>query len=170
MTKDDIRQRGLDSRHCAQLIERVSREFKLERRPFCAGFFAFSTDQIGPTVLDDLKTLTDRYGCISKFGDQLILNFYFYGHWQKLNPTFNVLVRQTNYHDAYERLSATETRWGGVNNLHPYILHIFDPKPWSPESSFYLEWYSNLLRADNVLPGEPPAVDPTSLDLSLIHI
>jgi LPS sulfotransferase NodH/lipopolysaccharide biosynthesis glycosyltransferase len=146
--EEDISCRGLDLRQVAELKELASQRYRLANRPFCAGFFVFSTDIIEDDTREKLVAMTDQYEMVSKFGDQLALNFYFYGRWQKLNPTFNVLVRQKSVVGFLDNLYEVETRWGKVEKLNPYILHIFDPKPWSAESGFHLEWLSFLHRAE----------------------
>lgn len=147
---DDIAERGLDPETCKAEIAEVKRRYQLARRPFCAGFFVFSTDIIHDRMLQDLKEMTDRHQTISKFGDQLAMNFYFYDRWQKLTPTYNVLVRQKNYKDLFEHFVNVETRWGAVQDVSAYILHIFDPKPWDPSSGFHLEWLANLRKAEKM--------------------
>ena len=52
-----------------------------------------------------------------------------------------------------------ETRWGNVQDVNSYVLHVFDPKPWHPSSGFYLEWLSNLHKAQRMHIGDPPSID-----------
>ena len=74
----DIIQRRVDRQMCQRLIAEATQTYQLSRRPFCAGFFIFSTDIIQENTFSDLLTMTDRYDMICKYSEQTILNFYFH--------------------------------------------------------------------------------------------
>lgn len=105
----DIRERGLDPVECREVIGKAERLYEMSRRPFCAGFFAFSTDIITNDMFDDLKKKMDEYEVISKHGDQLSMNFFFYDRWKALSHTFNVLVTQGETGGSYR--TGAHTRW-----------------------------------------------------------
>jgi len=160
---DDIHERELNRNECWTMIDKAKKRYRLSKRPFCAGFFAFSTDIIAEEMFEALKRKMDEYHMISKFGDQLSFNFFFYDQWNKLKPTYNVLVRQEIDTDPYgEELNAS-TRWGLVKDVTGYILHIFNPKPWDVDSDFYLEWRSNLKKSEHMDLGSIQKLDPERL-------
>lgn len=145
---NEIAQRNLDRQRCRELIQKVEERYDLSRRPFCAGFLAFSTDIITDDMFSELKEAMDEYHMISKHGDQLSCNLYFYDVWKKLSPTFNVLVSQMT--PAHTLNAPPHTRWGVAEDLNVYVLHIFNPKPWEERSAYYWEWLMNLQRADQI--------------------
>jgi len=144
----DIQDRGLDPAKCREVIRKAERHYEMSRRPFCAGFFAFSTDIITDDMFDDLKRMMDEYQVVSKHGDQLSMNFFFYDRWKALSHTFNVLVAQGKTGASYR--TGAHTRWGLAEDLSVYVLHIFNPKPWNQQSDYYWEWLVNLKRADQI--------------------
>ncbi len=146
----DIDMRGLDREECGEVIQEVEQRYEMSRRPFCAGFFAFSTDIITDSMFGELKKTMDRYHMISKYGDQLSFNLFLYDQWKKLSPTFNVLVTQETSDDSTGHGFEAHTRWGVAEDVNAYLFHIFNPKPWNENSSFYWEWLMNLKRADQI--------------------
>lgn len=148
VSDEEIDQRALDRQECREVIQRVEQLYEISRRPFCAGFLAFSTDIITENMFAELKETMDGYHMISKHGDQLSFNLYFYDMWRKLNPTFNVLVSQVAPTHSYD--IPAHTRWGVAEDLNAYVLHIFNPKPWDERSSYYWEWLMNLKRAHDI--------------------
>jgi len=147
---NDVQKRNLDKNNCEKIIAAAKRQYKLSNRPFCAGFFAFSTDIIEQNTFEELNQTIEKYHCISKFGDQLSLNFFFYDKWTKLAPTFNILVGQVFFKHPFKNNYEATTRWGIVDDLDAYILHVFNPKPWNSTSTFYQEWLSNLKRSEKI--------------------
>jgi len=164
VNEDDIHERELDRDKCEEMITKISKRYRLSRRPFCAGFLAFSTEIIKDNMFEELKNTMDEYHAISKFGDQLTFNFHFYNQWRKLRPTFNILVRQEFAQNPCEGHLSASTRWGIVKDVDGYILHIFNPKPWDARSDFYLEWLSNLKRSEHIDLSEIPSADPKRLE------
>jgi len=146
VSEKDILERGLDPAECREIIGKIEKQYDVSRRPFCAGFLAFSTDIITDTLYDELIQTIGEYEMISKYGDQLSMNLFFYSQWKKLRPSFNVLVAQQKIDDSYR--TGAHTRWGIAEDINPYVLHIFNPKPWNKESDYYWEWLLNLKRAD----------------------
>lgn len=142
----DIKERGLVPEKCREVIRRLEQRYEVSRRPFCAGFFAFSTDIITDNMFTKLKETMDEYRMVSKYGDQLSLNLFFYEGWKKLSHTYNVLVAQEAFGDSYS--SGAHTRWGVAEDVNAYVLHMFNPKPWVKQSDYHWEWLVNLKRAD----------------------
>jgi lipopolysaccharide biosynthesis glycosyltransferase len=155
----DIMERRLDGELCNNKINKLAQDYKISRRPFCAGFFAFSTDIISEGIFEDLKETMDNYHLVSRYGDQLSMNLYFYSKWNRLHPTFNLLIRQDPGKTPFFRPFRATTRWGLFKNMDGYVLHIFNPKPWDPISTFYLEWLANLKRAENLNVSRIPVAD-----------
>jgi len=149
LNDEEIEERGLSRVKYSEVTERVRQRYEIQRRPFfCAGLMAFSTDIITENMFAELKKTMDDCHIISKYGDQLAFNLYFYNKWKKLSHTYNVLVRQDTSEDSYR--AEAYTRWGIAENVNAYMLHVFDPKPWDERSSYHGEWLMNLKKADQI--------------------
>ncbi len=121
-------------------IELVSR-FDLKEISFNAGVLVFSSDVIEKNTFEMLQPLTLRYSEINKYGDQAILNLYFYRRYNLLASRYNHFVP-----GAFSMENIT-------NDIDATILHFagFAVKPWRKESPFYEEWSENLKRADEII-------------------
>jgi len=117
----------------------LRKNYDLRENAFCAGVFAFNTDIIEKGTFDGMKRLAKKYSGILRFGDQSVLNLYFYKRWQRLPGAFGVLA---NY--AGKDLKLRE-------DVDGIILHFAGPrKPWDKNSGYYREWKGNLDRADRI--------------------
>ena len=140
--------RRIDAARYRSLVGELAR-YDLMSRPFCAGFFAFSTDVIRPQTFTALKETLERYEPISRYGDQLAFNLFFHRHWNALPAVYNVQVRPGR---NQWRLAPSQ-----IDGL--VVHHSSRAKPWQTRGAFYPEWRMNLELADRIdVTSTPPAV------------
>ncbi len=121
----------------------LERKFRLNAKFFNAGVMAFSTDIIKEDSFSKLKELFLEYKQFSKFGEQLILNVYFYKKWKKLPLVYNLWPYYLNfYYDLKLRtIQAIIFHFIGIDDKKEF-------RPWDPFNPFYPEWKSNLEKAE----------------------
>ncbi len=118
-------------------------KYDLNKPSFNPGVMAFSTNIIKDETFTELKSLFKKYKAISKYGEEFIINVYFYKKWKKLPLIYNLWP---HYLDFYYNIKP--------RNVQAVILHfagIDDKKelrPWDPFNPFYPEWKSNLEKAE----------------------
>jgi len=105
---------------------------------FNSGVMSFNTDIIGPGTFGELNDLFKKYISESKFGEQLVLNLYFYKKWKKLPAVYNFFI---NYYGNKTQKKA-----------HSIIIHFARhndiPLLGDADNSYYQEWKTNLERAE----------------------
>jgi hypothetical protein len=116
-----------------RLNKEIERRYGMRRRSFCAGVFAFNTRIIDGQLFAKLKSLSDRYEGITRFGDQLAFNLCFYRRWRRLPAVYNVYADGGN------------NQWAlPVEKTHGIIDHYTTfRKPWIAHDHYYLAWKKN---------------------------
>jgi lipopolysaccharide biosynthesis glycosyltransferase len=110
---------------------------------FNTGFFAFNTAIIKDDTQAGLKLLLDRYLDLSRFGEQLAVNLFFYKKWRQLPMEFNLLATYLNI----KRHVPKKTLDGVV--LHfPRFGEETGTRCWDKENAYFDEWRNNLERAE----------------------
>lgn len=121
----------------------LKRLFDLYSTPFNSGVMVFSTSVIHPFTFLFMRMFLWLYIDIGRFGEQCILNLYFYKSWSNLPEFFNTFPRYT--HDTYQI---------EYKDIDPAILHFADEgvenKPWNKQNPYYKEWKKNLFISDRV--------------------
>ena len=125
-----------------ETFTRLEHSFDLHRLSFNTGVMAFSTDIIKNDTYERLYETFRTYHTVCIFGDQPILNLFFYTTWKKLHVSYNFFTASLDdRHDG----QGVECAVGAT------ILHSCSHKKlWLPESIFYDEWKSNLEKADQI--------------------
>lgn len=125
----------------SRLFNLLENKFDLTADSFNTGVMVIPTKSIQPNTLFELKRLFNKYKNIAATGDQTILNLFFYKKWKKLSYIYNSSVHSLPYYYRFE-----------ADKMKTAILHFLgnNVKPWNIKSKFYLEWTSNLKRAQNI--------------------
>ena len=116
-------------------------KYDLRGPAFNSGVFIFDTDIIEGNTFKNILSFYEKYKTVSEFGDESILNLFFYKKWRLLPMIYN----STPHH--------MEKYYGiNKNRLLAIIIHFVcaKVKPWNPQSSYYEEWSYNLERADKI--------------------
>ncbi|HOY31114.1 MAG TPA: glycosyltransferase [Bacteroidales bacterium] len=106
---------------------------------FNSGVISFNTDIITPDTFSELLHLlkiTSEY----KYGEQPVLNLYFYEKWEELPSVYNVVV---NYHGTktQKKIKSIILHFAACHGEVRYSL-------WDPKNHYYNEWKTNLEKAD----------------------
>ena len=116
------------------LVEKMKETFNLDARAFNAGVFSFDSKIIRINTLKNIKLLFQKYGKLSVFGDQLILNLFFYQNCTSLPLIYNAHVNHLSF---WFKISAED--------FLGHVLHFAGSnKPWHKESPFHDEWNDNF--------------------------
>ncbi len=122
------------------LYTETTRRFDFAKLSFNAGIFAFGTEIINDNTEKELNTLIPRYLPINKYGDQTIMNLYFYNKWNRLDDTFNRFYPgKILPQDKPEDISEAIIHFAGLAR-----------KPWEGGSLFYKMWLANLDRSEHL--------------------
>jgi hypothetical protein len=132
------------SKNNKKLYKKIKKKYNLRRRTFNTGVIAFSSDIIRDNSFDKLNKLFIKYGEMSRFGEEGIINLFFYKKWKKLPQVYNFW----NYAMPY-LCNLDPKRMGGII-LHFVSCKDTGKKPWNPENFFYEEWKNNLEKADYI--------------------
>jgi lipopolysaccharide biosynthesis glycosyltransferase len=145
-----LHSRGYLKRNASELIP--SRESLLQKYDggavaFNVGMMSFTTDAIDEEFFDELLDLFRRYGGVSPFVEQLILNLAFYEKWNELPVVFN------NFHCFQFPLFRFRPR-----PAPGLVNHFIFGKPWAAKLPYWSErWRENLAAADTAFDEPPPA-------------
>jgi lipopolysaccharide biosynthesis glycosyltransferase len=90
--------------------------------------------------LSDILELFYKYRDICFFGEEAVLNLFFYKKWNKLSKLYN-FVPWHMYHYYSIR---------DFNFPAPIIHWVCSEKPWEEKHPNYLEWKNNLAKADQI--------------------
>jgi lipopolysaccharide biosynthesis glycosyltransferase len=124
-----------------QKFTELTTAYNLRAPAFNSGVMAFSTDIIEEDSFDKLYKLFQKYhkNC-NLYGEQPIINLFFYKKWKKLNYTYNLFV--PIWEDKYKIKP---------KSINATVLHFFAlRKPWLHASPFYAEWKTNLDKAEGI--------------------
>jgi len=119
-----------------KIFDEVKKEYNLNTVSFNAGLMSFNTDIINDNTFDHLKNLLIKYNSICHYGEQAILNLFFYKKWSKIPLIYNVCI---NYALEYPPKKAIVFHFAGIKK---------GQKPWDSENTFYEEWKRNLEKAE----------------------
>lgn len=137
--------------------QEIKKRYDLSTPSFNTGVFAFRPDTIEHDALDRLIELYNAYGPMSRFGEQLILNLFFYKQWERLPPRYNSYI-----YDPSQRtlplVAPIVHRIATILVPPGIILHFpIGLKPWEKESSYFGEWSRNRAHAETIsLPAPNP--------------
>lgn len=131
------------------LYGELKKRYCLKGVSFNAGVMAFSTDIINKALFAKLIDLVRAYGNNCIFGDQGILNLFFYNRWKSLPLIYNLQWMHLSCLKIKkpEMAKAIILHFSGVNAI----------KPWFPESRYYLEWRDNFEKADLIRASNVPS-------------
>ncbi len=119
-------------------IVSLRRGYDLKSPVFNSGVFVMETECVPDDAFEKLLELNRRYAPYVRYGEQAILNLYWFRKWRRLPETYNVLVN----HNQYRNVPPARFR-------NAVIVHFaWKPKPWDPKNAFCREWERNLERAD----------------------
>ena len=123
-----------------EVFSKLEKKFDLTKLTFNSGVMAFSTDIIEEDSFEKLYKLFHKYHQICTYGEQPIINLFFYKKWKKLNYTYNLFV--PIWEDKYKIKP---------KSINATVLHFFAlRKPWLHASPFYAEWKTNLDKAEEI--------------------
>lgn len=130
-------------------LQALKERYDLRALAFSTGVFSFETDLIGSATFAEIMALHERYRDVCEYGEESILNLYFYKHWRLLPVIYNAI--------PWHMKIAYGIR---TNKLKAFIIHsICSLKPWEASSPYYQEWLDNLHRAEMIdLDKRPAAV------------
>lgn len=126
------------------LLSKIPDSFDLNERAFCTGIMAFSTDIIEDNTFDDIISLFEKYEKAFLFGEEGVLNMYFYHRWEKLPNVFGMDITPI----AHLKIKPVD--------IHAVVIHFVrvenkvSYKPWEKENPYFREWTENLLKSDNI--------------------
>lgn len=122
-------------------LKKLGEEYDLKRVAFNSGVFVFDTSIIKRETFNDLILFYEKYKNISEFGDESILNLFFYKKWKLLPIIYN---STPHYMKKYFGINK--------NKLLAIIIHFVCAKikPWNPKSTYYEEWSHNFKKADKI--------------------
>jgi lipopolysaccharide biosynthesis glycosyltransferase len=136
--------------------------YDLERPAFNTGFMVFDTNVITENMFEEMKALFEKYASISRWGEQGLLNLFFYKRWKRLPALYNI-----HYKFFIDRLKMKPEKIKGV------MVHLLEGNiPRKPQDDFYDEWMDNLKRADDIDLDKrlPAAGNWTSLQAQLYFL
>jgi hypothetical protein len=138
---------GCQSRRPESMEERVYSQqfdgFNLRATAFNTGVFAFNTDIIDNSTQAALKGIVDKYRDLSRFGEQLWMNLYFYRKWDKLPMGYNLFASY-----LHTKRRVTKKQVDGVVLHFPRCGNEEAMRCWDRNNAFYDEWKRNLERAE----------------------
>ena len=118
----------------------LNKKYNLNSLACCTGIFSFTTDIIKPDTFTKLLALYQENKKACLYGEESVLNLFFYKNWHRLHDLYNF-----NPHYLYNHYKIKN------NNIQPFIYHFFHwPKPWQSESPYYETWQTNLKKAENI--------------------
>ena len=114
------------------LYNKLKNEFNISQKAFNAGLLYIVPSEIKIDVMEKFNYYFTKYGEISKYGEQSLLNLVFCDQWYELPFYYNFY---SIYNSVYNMPKSV---------IKCSILHFSgDIKPWNPESVYYDEWMYN---------------------------
>lgn len=151
--KGQFQDRDKNNRH---LFEQLESRYDLKRPAFNSGVMAFNSDIISDRDFSELKEILSRFQDIINISEETVLNIFFYEKWRELSQVYNVCPS----YEIFFSGSRPDALKGTV--LHTYS-NFPGGKPWNPRSPLYVEWKSNLARAETI---DLARVDPPEKKLT----
>jgi len=116
-------------------------KYNLKKPAFNSGVIAFNTATIDKDTFRELLRLLERYGGITRYPDQALLNLFFYGRWTSLPRVYNAL--------GYFIFTSPFIKNKNVKAIAIHFIGgLRQCLPWNKENSFYDEWMRNFKKAD----------------------
>jgi lipopolysaccharide biosynthesis glycosyltransferase len=119
-----------------KIFHELKKEYNLNLPSFNAGVISFNTKIIHDNTPIELKKLLDKYNSVCHYGEQAILNLFFYKKWKKIPFVYNLCI---NYFSEYSPEKAIIFHFAGIKK---------EQKPWNSKNIFYNEWKNNLEKAE----------------------
>lgn len=134
------------------LYYELNHKYDLTTKSFNSGFLAFPSKLITNNMLEELMNLFTKYHSIIKYGDEGVLNLYFFNKWKKLPSVYNYTVSiNIEISQHYNAMKAIVYHFLRIRNEEKY-------RPWHPDNIFYKEWKYNLANAENIVLSEPKEI------------
>lgn len=119
---------------------RLNQDYNLNSRAFLSGIFCFDTKLITTNTFNSLVIMQKHYSSACNYGEEPILNIFFYKKWEKLPIIYNM---QPNYLKRHFNLKEAE--------YLAAIIHFgWATKPWNKVSYFHEEWQENYRNAEAI--------------------
>jgi len=135
--------RLLDQISDTDFFKELKEKYDLNKPSFNPGVMVFSSDIIIDKTFAELKSLSKKYRKISNYGEEGIINLYFYKKWKKLPLIYNLWPYRLNLDCGIKQENV-----GGIVLHFVKIENKNELRPWNSLNSFYQEWKSNLERAE----------------------
>jgi len=116
------------------LFSELKRDYILESASFKSGLMALNTDVIKKDTFPKLRKLFNSYNEII-YGDEAILNLYFYRKWTRLPNVYNVDVR-------YSPANLEKIKSKKIQGITLHLGKVYS------KNYFYEEWKNSLRRAE----------------------
>lgn len=121
------------------------KKHNLNSKAFSTGVMAFNTDIINTDMLPKMLNLLRDHKEDFLFGEEALLNLFFYKKWQALSSLYNYIP---SYMKEFYNLSD--------RNFSAPITHFMcEAKPWNNDHPNFLEWSDNLQRFKDFNLSEP---------------
>lgn len=117
------------------------KKYNLNTPALTTGVFVLDTNLINSQTFGEIMSLYSEFCDICQYGEESILNLYFYKQWHKLPVIYNAAPWFLN------------NRYGLIaNKKTAVIIHFicYPYKPWHRENAYYEEWLENFNCADNI--------------------
>jgi len=124
----------------------------MKTKSFNTGILAFNTDLISQDTFKDLNILFRRYVSCT-FGEQTILNIYFYKKWSELPAGYNTYVNCLTSGFRKRKFLGVNVHFARKEDSLP---------PWDSLNLFNLEWKKNLERFDTINLKQINDINPLS--------
>lgn len=118
----------------------IEKEHDLRSPAFNSGVFVIETSIIQEDWFDKLIALHNKYKTIGIYGDEPILNLFFYKNWNKISAIYNL---DPNYIKELYGIDSSKF-------IAPVIHCGWSIKPWNKKSPYYDLWLDNLIKADRI--------------------
>jgi lipopolysaccharide biosynthesis glycosyltransferase len=119
--------------------------YDLTATAFNTGVFVFNTEIIDGRAQAKLKGIRDKYRDLSRFGEQLWMNLYFYMKWERLPMEYNLFA---SYLHTKRRVPKKHV--DGVVLHFPRYGNEEGMRCWERNNAFLDEWKRNLDRAEGM--------------------
>ncbi len=120
-----------------KVFRRLKRDFNMERIAFNTGVMLINSDAIRDDIFPRLIEYSKRYGLISHYGDQGIINLVL--KFQRLPIVFNLCPK-----------FVCNSAWIEPGKLECIILHFILTKNVDEDKILMNEWRKNLNKADSI--------------------
>lgn len=121
-------------------IKYLPKKYNLKSKAFSSGVFSFNTAIIDRETLPNLLNLFYKYKDICFFGEEAILNLYFYKKWFEISELYNFIPWYMKRFYAFSDMDFPV----------PIVHWSCAEKPWEKDHVNYQEWHNNLCLADKI--------------------